>query len=261
MDEIFARAKSILVIWADDVDPENLPTFQDTVQTKAKQAQIAFENVQMLFESRRATSSFDVILFGLVSKRDSPINLDLLNEFFRLLRPNGHLITHIEHVKQSQVVDHFKMCGFTSCNPLDSNSSFLLQNKDEAVKKQGSLWLCQKPSFDIGYSVPLRNIGQSNSTTNGATKKTWTMDDDDLIDTDALLDDNDRKKPDVKSNDWFFKKDLFIYFDLEYDCGTTSTGVRKACKNCTCGLAQELEQEEHAAAKATVKSACGSVSH
>ena len=152
--------------------------------------------------ARRATSSFDVILFGLVSKRDTPINLDVLNELFRLLRPNGHLITHIEHVKQSQIVDHFKMCGFTSCNPLDSNSSFLIQNKDDAVKKQGSLWLCQKPSFDIGYSVPLRNIGQGTpSTTNGGGKKTWTMDDDDLIDTDALLDENDRKKPDVKSND------------------------------------------------------------
>ena len=150
--------------------------------------------------ARRATSSFDIILFGLVSKRDTPINLDLLNEFFRLLRPNGHLITHIERVKQSQIVDHFKMCGFTSCNPLDANSSFLIQNKDDAVKKQGSLWLCQKPSFDIGYSVPLRNAGQGASTTNGGVKKTWTVDDDDLIDTDVLLDENDRKKPDVKSN-------------------------------------------------------------
>lgn len=50
-----------------------------------------------------------------------------------------------------------------------------------------------------------------------------------------------------------------IYFNIGYDCGTTSTGVRKACKNCTCGLAQELEQEEHVAAKETIKSACGSV--
>jgi hypothetical protein len=144
-------------------------------------------------KARRPTSSFDIILFGLVSKRDTPLNLDLLNELFRLLRPNGHLITHIEHTKQSQVFDHFKMCGFNSCNPLDSNSSFLIQNKDDDVKKLGSLWLCQKPSFDIGYSVPLRNAGQIPS------KKTWTVDDDDLIDTDELLDDNDRQKPDVKS--------------------------------------------------------------
>jgi hypothetical protein len=52
MDDIFARAKSILIIWADDVDPENLPTFQDTIQTKAKQAHIAFENVQMLLDCK-----------------------------------------------------------------------------------------------------------------------------------------------------------------------------------------------------------------
>jgi hypothetical protein len=52
MDEIFARAKSILVIWADDDDPENLPVFQDTLQTKAKQAHIAFENIQMLLECK-----------------------------------------------------------------------------------------------------------------------------------------------------------------------------------------------------------------
>ncbi|CAF0831105.1 unnamed protein product, partial [Adineta ricciae] len=245
MDEIFARAKSILVIWADDTDPENLPAFQEILQTKAKQAHIAFENVQMLLDSRRATSSFDVILLGLVSKRDTPTNVDLLNEFFRLLRPNGYFITHIEHAKQSQAIDHFKMCGFTSCNPLDSNSSFLIENKDDDVKKLGSLWLCQKPSFDIGYSVPLRNRADSKTgqvLPTAETKKTWTMDDDDLIDTDGLLDENDRKKPDVKS----------------YDCGTSSTGVRKACKNCTCGLAQELEQEEHAAAKQSVKSSCGS---
>ena len=52
MDEIFARAKSILVIWADGGDPENLPVFQDTLQTKAKQAHISFENVQMLLDCK-----------------------------------------------------------------------------------------------------------------------------------------------------------------------------------------------------------------
>jgi hypothetical protein len=152
------------------------------------------------------------------------------------------------------------MCGFNSCNPLDSNSSFLIENKDDVVKKLGSLWLCQKPSFDIGYSVPLRNTGQISSTMGG--KKTWTVDDDDdLIDTDQLLDENDRKKPDVKSKFYFYKRNLLknFFFMLDYDCGTTSSGVKKACKNCTCGLAQELEQEEHTAAKQTVKSSCGSV--
>ena len=50
MDDIFARAKTILIIWADGTDPDDLPVFQEKVQTKAKQAQIAFENVRMLIE-------------------------------------------------------------------------------------------------------------------------------------------------------------------------------------------------------------------
>ncbi|CAF3372282.1 unnamed protein product [Rotaria socialis] len=250
MNEIFAHAKSILVVWVDDVDSEILATFQETLQNKAQQAHIAFENVQKLFESQRGTSSCDIILFDLVSKNDAPTNLDLLNEFFRLLHPNGYLITHVEHLKQKQTIDHFKMCGFSSCNPLDANSSFLIGNKTDDVKRHGSLWLCQKPSFDIGYSVPLRKAGISlvrQVSTTGGGKRVWTLegddddDDDGIIDTDNLLDDNDRGKPDVKS----------------YTCGTTSSGVRKACKNCSCGLAEELEQEEHTQAQQNIKSSCG----
>jgi hypothetical protein len=98
------------------------------------------------------------------------------------------------------------MCGFNNCNPLDANSSFLSENKDEDVKQLGTLWLCQKPSFDIGYSIPLRRTGVSlirQISKTGGVKKTWTVEDDDedddMIDTDHLLDENDRKKPDVKS--------------------------------------------------------------
>ena len=98
------------------------------------------------------------------------------------------------------------MCGFVDCNPLDSNSSFLIKYKDKDVKRSGSLWLCQKPTFDVGYCVPLRRAGVSlmrQISTTGGGKKTWTVenddDDDDLIDTDHLLDETDRRKPDVKS--------------------------------------------------------------
>jgi hypothetical protein len=154
--------------------------------------------------AQHATSSYDLIIFGLLSKHDTPTGIDLLNDFFRLLRPNAYLITHIEHIKQAQAIDHFKMCGFDSCNPLDFNSSFLIDNKDDDAKKLGSLWLCQKPSFDIGYSVPLRTSGvrlmrQISSTTGGVGKKTWTVENDDLMDNDDSLDEDDRIKPDVKS--------------------------------------------------------------
>ncbi|CAF3489630.1 unnamed protein product [Rotaria sp. Silwood1] len=56
-------------------------------------------------------------------------------------------------------------------------------------------------------------MGQtSSSSTAAGGKKTWTMEDDDLIDTDELLDENDRKKPDVKT------KEKQIYANVSNDC-------------------------------------------
>ena len=68
----------------------------------------------------------------------------------------------------------------------------------------------------------------------------------DLIDTDDLLDDLDLKKPTLVD---------------KFDCGTSSSGKKKACKNCSCGLADELENEAVDKQKKnveTVKSSCGS---
>ena len=79
-------------------------------------------------------------------------------------------------------------------------------------------------------------------------EKIWKLDTDssevDLINTNDLLDENDLKKPDPIS--------------------LKATGIetkRKACAGCTCGLAEELEEEAKSErAQATQKSSCGSVS-
>ena len=68
------------------------------------------------------------------------------------------------------------------------------------------------------------------------------MDDDDvdLIDEDELLDEEDMVKPDQST--------LRV-------CGTT--GKRKACKDCACGLAEELEAGGEIKTK-SFNSSCGS---
>jgi len=68
-------------------------------------------------------------------------------------------------------------------------------------------------------------------------------DEEDLIDEDALLDEDDLKKPDPAS--------LKV-------CGTTK--LRKACKDCSCGLAEEIAGEANTVPKDTsaAKSSCGS---
>lgn len=78
-----------------------------------------------------------------------------------------------------------------------------------------------KPKFAIGSSAKL----------NLKKPTVWKLDDEDedgedLIDPDDLLDEDDLIKPDPTS--------LRV-------CGTT--GKRKACKDCSCGLAEELDAE------------------
>jgi len=71
------------------------------------------------------------------------------------------------------------------------------------------------------------------------------MEDDevDLVDEDDLLDEEDLIKPDPASL---------------RACGTT--GKRKACKDCSCGLKEELEGKKANIKAKAVTSSCGSVS-
>ena len=102
-----------------------------------------------------------------------------------------------------------------------------------------------KPTFAPGSSMKLQTG-----------PKKWTLDvgsnqgeDEEMIDEDALLDEEDRKKPSSES--------LRV-------CSTT--GKRKACANCSCGLKDELEQEAsdgiqkniQTALEQPSKSSCGS---
>nr|KAG5696626.1 hypothetical protein BaRGS_034087 [Batillaria attramentaria] len=63
-----------------------------------------------------------------------------------------------------------------------------------------------------------------------------------LIDEDTLLDEDDLKKPDPAS--------------LRASCAD-GPKKRKACKNCTCGLAEELDQESSKKNAQPKTSACG----
>lgn len=101
-------------------------------------------------------------------------------------------------------------------------------------------FIASKPNYEIGSAMKLSFAKKV------APTKVWKLDDDDdeEIDEDDLLDEEDKKKPDEAS--------LRV-------CGTT--GKRKACKDCSCGLAEELDSEKNGNAvdSANAKSSCGSV--
>lgn len=118
------------------------------------------------------------------------------------------------------------MCGFSNCNPLDANSSFLIENKDDNVKRLGSLWLCQKPSFDVGYSVPIRRTGVSliRQISTGGGKKTWTVenDDDDGDDDDGnIVNTENVSSPAQEFKD---QDDTETKQNIKSSCGSVSVG-------------------------------------
>lgn len=122
-------------------------------------------------------------------------------------------------------------------------SSSVRNNHHHPVSSPGIL--ANKPNYEIGSAMKL-NFGKP--AVKAETAKVWKLDDDDEeeINEDDLLDEEDKKKPEEAS--------LRV-------CGTT--GKRKACKDCSCGLAEELNAEKSGQAPvdtANAKSSCGSVS-
>ncbi|CEF65957.1 Anamorsin [Strongyloides ratti] len=117
--------------------------------------------------------------------------------------------------KGKDLQKYFRLAGFTSIN---------IDNED---------LLAMKPNFSISSSQPLK-LPES--------KKSWVISgDDDIIDEESLLVEEDFKKPTAG--------------DLKAECGDVPSGGKKrACKNCTCGLAEMEEKEQEAVLP---KSSCG----
>lgn len=155
----------------------------------------------------------------------------------RLLKPNGKLTIEKNPTKDcttGSLVSNLKLNGFVNVS----------ESLDQIV--------AFKPNYEVGSAVKLDfGVGNKQNSQKVATK-TWTIaadeDDDDaeLIDDDELLDEEDMIKPDPST--------LRV-------CETTKK--RKACANCTCGLADELEQEAIENIKKNTQNAqssCGNVS-
>jgi len=107
--------------------------------------------------------------------------------------------------------------------------------------KANHIIAAEKDKTEVGAVTPLSFTTKSQNAVpskNNAWKISADDDNDDFIDEDMLLDEEDFKKPDPAS--------LKV-------CGTT--GKRKACKDCSCGLAEELDGEQ--AKGPANKSSCG----
>ncbi|BAT91084.1 hypothetical protein VIGAN_06239000 [Vigna angularis var. angularis] len=153
----------------------------------------------------------------------------LIQEILRVLKVGGIIL--IRKSSQSTVDSFDKIIS-------DLQSKLLLAGFSETQVLQSTGIKAKKPSWKVGSSFSLKKVIKSSP-------KMQIDVDSDLIDEDSLLTEEDLKKPQL----------------LPGDCEIGST--RKACKNCTCGRAEEEEKVLKLGLTAeqinNPQSACGSV--
>ncbi|KFV76367.1 Anamorsin [Struthio camelus australis] len=264
-----APGQRVAIVWDASSPVEALKDLVDKIQALVgADIRVAVENIHQLSQSAHGESSFDVILSGMVPGSTVQHSADVLAEIARILKPGGRVLLKELVVTESgnskiktaaKLPTALTLSGLVEVKELQKEP--LTPEEAQAVREhlgyQGNDLLIvqiegRKPNFEVGSSSQLKlsfakKPGPSGKpSVDPATAKLWTlsandMNDEemDLLDSDELLDSEDLKKPDPSSLRAPSCKEM---------------GKKKACKNCTCGLAEELEQEKKSSQP---KSACG----
>lgn len=191
----------------------------------------------MLSSSAHPGSSHDHVLACMLPPFLAECPSGVLAEALRVLRPGGSLT--VRTTDSAALRSSLTLAGFTSVS--QAGDANLTDEQKRDLSASVVEVTCKKPDFEVGSSIRLP--GAKGATTAG----TWSinLDDDlDLANPDDLLTEEDLTRPDPAS--------LKV-------CGTT--GQRKACKNCVCGLKEELEDEDRQKKeedRKNFKSSCGS---
>ena len=236
LKEIKENSKTLFV-WSGENVPENFQEIIEKIQERAGSGKVCVEHAERLSLADYSASTFDIILSNIIGSGNFNHDSKAFANYLKLLKPKGLFICR-DTKEYKDLESELKINGF---------QNFRLN--------YGSFFSAEKPNFEVGSVIKLKftNKNKDQNSIAPSTKKVWQLDDDetgeaDLINTDELLDESDLKKPDLS----------------KYDCGTSDakTGKRKACKNCSCGLAQELESETaneiKEKQKTSAASACGS---
>jgi len=254
MFESVQTGDSVLLLWADLGQATD--QFQAVVTSLKERVgsggRVSVENRERLALSAHPASSFSRIFSGCLGLASISHDLDTLASLTRLLRPGGHL-TLIQILASDQgpasLTSSLVLSGLTALGPPQPLET--LPGLEESLVKlnmtSGTAFLvtASKPNHEVGASR-LLSFAKPAAPVKAAPKAdVWTLEDieDDtveLMDDSELLNEEDLVKPDPAS--------LRV-------CGTT--GKRKACKDCSCGLKEELEDGKEPTKK-DFTSSCGS---
>lgn len=216
----------------------------------------AVENVHRLHMGGHSNASFDRVISGQHPPQTVQHDFDSLGLMVKLAKPGAsikivqacapaHTVSNKTTIKTAaKLVTTLKLSGLVAVEkPVEVSMD---ETVGEEIRESLNLppgahfhvveISCKTPNFAPGSSQKLKNT----------TKKmqVWSLDinDDDvaMVDQNDLLAEEDKLRPDEAS--------LRV-------CGTT--GKRKACKDCSCGLAEELADGIEPLKK-SVNSSCGS---
>ncbi|XP_065064858.1 anamorsin homolog [Rhopilema esculentum] len=239
--------QKVLVLWSSANPPTNIESIVGSLKNQTgADGRVQVEHVDIIQTSGHQNSTFDVAISGILSPSTYIHNTDILAEIARVLKPNGKLLVREPAGGRSaeKLISTLRLSGFIK--PSEPNVSQLDGESIQMVEVS-----CQKPAFEVGAGAKIALKTSTKKAVSQDVAKVWTLsaqdandDDIDIIDSDALLEEEDLLRPDTGN--------------LKNECGPNS-GKKKACKNCTCGLADELDGTQPTKPKA-YKSACGNCS-
>ena len=215
----------------------------ETTENGGSAIQLKFDNIPQLMGklAESTAASFDeAIVFGSTIPDD-----DIQGEIFRLLKSKGTMT--------------FDGCLSEGCDVAGLFLDLKIQgfvNMSVSSTPTGPTLLCCKPDWEVGAAASIQlpvpptstavQLPPTSSSTSAWKFGASDLADDDLVDENELMDDG-----------------LVLTKKEPTDCGADASGKKRACKNCSCGLAEE---EAAAAAAGTIvaasissapKSACG----
>jgi len=254
MFESVQSGDSVLLLWADlGSATDQFQAVVTSLQTQVGAGgRVSVENRERLALSAHPASSFSRIFSGCLGLASISHDLDTLASLTRLLRPGGQL-TLVQILAQDQdpasLTSSLVLAGLTAQAPPQPLET--LPGLEESLAKlnmtSGTAFMvtASKPNHEVGASRLLSFAKPAAAVKTAPKADVWTLEDieDDtveLMDDSELLNEEDLVKPDPAS--------LRV-------CGTT--GKRKACKDCSCGLKEELEDGKEPTKK-DFTSSCGS---